>query len=146
MFYFDTSRYQCYKSGILSWIRSFPHPRSATLNSCTILEKFIKLKIPIHLCLHINQNWPHFFTFSSLYHNLIFNTLKNCRKALRNNGRIRDPNKVYSGYRIKGSKRHRSPDPGSATLADTVPYLMQFGGFSQIPKICAWSVSIFNFV
>jgi hypothetical protein len=32
--------------------------------------------------------------------------------------RIRDPEKIYSGSRIQGSKRHRIPDPrsGSATL------------------------------
>jgi hypothetical protein len=29
---------------------------------------------------------------------------------------IRDPEKTYSGSRIQGSKRHRIPDPGSATL------------------------------
>jgi hypothetical protein len=29
---------------------------------------------------------------------------------------IRDPVKTYSGSRIQGSKRHRIPDPGSATL------------------------------
>ena len=29
---------------------------------------------------------------------------------------IRDPEKTYSGSRIEGSKRHRIPDPGSATL------------------------------
>ncbi len=29
---------------------------------------------------------------------------------------IRDPEKTYSGSRIQGSKKHRIPDPGSATL------------------------------
>jgi hypothetical protein len=29
---------------------------------------------------------------------------------------IRDPEKTYSGSRIQWSKRHRIPDPGSATL------------------------------
>ncbi len=29
---------------------------------------------------------------------------------------IRDPEKTHSGSRIQGSKRHRIPDPGSATL------------------------------
>jgi hypothetical protein len=28
---------------------------------------------------------------------------------------IRDPEKIYSGYRIQGSKRHRIPDPGSGS-------------------------------
>jgi hypothetical protein len=34
---------------------------------------------------------------------------------------IRDPEKTYSGSRIQGSKRHRTPDPGSgsATLEKT---------------------------
>jgi len=32
---------------------------------------------------------------------------------------IRDPEKTYSGSRIQGSKRHRIPDPGSATLGYT---------------------------
>jgi hypothetical protein len=29
---------------------------------------------------------------------------------------IRDPEKIYSGSRVQGSKRNRIPDPGSATL------------------------------
>ncbi len=31
---------------------------------------------------------------------------------------IRDPEKTYPGSRIQGSKRHRIPDPGSATLVE----------------------------
>jgi hypothetical protein len=33
---------------------------------------------------------------------------------------IRDPEKTYSGSRIQGSKRHRIPDPGSATLENFI--------------------------
>jgi hypothetical protein len=37
---------------------------------------------------------------------------------------IRDPEKTYSGSRIQGSKRHRIPDPGSATLVFSNPTVL----------------------
>jgi hypothetical protein len=38
------------------------------------------------------------------------------RSGIRDPGsEIRDPEKTYSGSRIQGSKRHRTPDPGSGS-------------------------------
>jgi hypothetical protein len=53
---------------------------------------------------------------------------------------IRDPEKIYSGSRIQGSKRHRIPDSGSgsATLpgstSNGTPYLNLASSHIQVSK------------
>ncbi len=60
----------------------------------------------------------------------------NCQKALKNmvlGSGIRDPEKIYSGSRIQGSKRHRIPDP------DPQHWLTTKTGFCQEVKT-KWSL------
>ncbi len=47
---------------------------------------------------------------------------------------IRDPEKTYSGSWIPGSKRHRIPDPGSATLVEDEASLLTLKAAAVNPE------------
>jgi hypothetical protein len=63
--------------------------------------------------------WPNFQRFIELFTQKIVTKLFKIR-VWDPGSEIRDPGKTYSGYRIRGSKRHRIPDPGSGSGSTTL--------------------------
>jgi hypothetical protein len=102
-----------------------PDPKTATkeggeknlLSYSTFLRSYKFHKIGNYFSFEVlkKKNWANFQRILELFTQKIVPKLS--KIWVRDPGsEIRDPEKTYSGSRIQGSKRHRIPDPGSATL------------------------------
>jgi hypothetical protein len=129
-----------------SWFLPIPDPGSKNSNKrvrwkkicytffCS--HKYHKIEYYVLFEMVKKKIWANFQRIVEVFTQKIFNMLSNIwiwdpgseirdpgseirdpRSGIRDPGsEIRDPEKTYSGSRIQGSKKHRIPDPGSATL------------------------------
>jgi hypothetical protein len=78
-------------------------------------RKFHKIEYYVIFKMLKKKIWANFQRIVEVFTQKFFNMLSNIW-VWDPGSEIRDSEKTYSGSRIQGSKRHRIPDPGSATL------------------------------